>query len=165
MLKAKTTLQWVPAHIGLSGNERADRLAKEGSRLIQPTPPATYEETKTLLRGSFRRGWANLNHGYQAQTDPIRTLERKHQTLIFRMRTGHCGLRTHLKRIGATATATCQCGEADQTSAHILQDCPLFDEQRQQSWPEGADLNTKLWGTAADLHRTSSFMAALGLRI
>ena len=129
--KAPTTLQWVPAHIGLSGNEHADRLAKEGSRLTQPNPPATYEETKTLLRSSFRREWANLNRGYQAQKDAIRSLERKDQTLIFRMRTGHCGLRAHLKRIGVTATATCQCGQADQTPAHILQDCPLFEEQRQ----------------------------------
>ena len=75
--RAHTTLQWVPAHIGLSGNERADRLAKEGSRLTQPTTPATYEQTKTLLRSSFKREWANLNHGYQAHRDPIRTLERK----------------------------------------------------------------------------------------
>ena len=163
--KAHTTLQWVPAHTGLPGNERADRLAKEGSRLTQPTSPATYEETKTLLRSSSKREWSSLNHGYQAERDPIRTLERKNQTLIFRMRTGHCGLRAHLKKIGATATATCQCGQGDQTPAHILQDCPLFEEQRQETWPGGADLKMKLWGTAADLHRTSGFLAALGLRV
>ena len=165
MERAHTTLQWVPAHTGLPGNERADRLAKEGSRLTQPTSPATYEETKTLLRSSSKREWLSLNHGYQAERDPIRTLERKNQTLIFRMRTGHCGLRAHLKKIGATATATCQCGQGDQTPAHILQDCPLFEEQRQETWPGGADLNMKLWGTAADLHRTSGFLAALGLRV
>ena len=161
--KAPTTLQWVPAHVGLSGNEHADRLAKEGSRLTQPTPPATYEKIKTLLRGRFRKHWVNLNSGYIAHKDPIRTLDRKHQTQIFRMRTGHCGLRAHLKRIGATDTPMCHCGRAEQTPAHALQDFPLYDEMRQQTWPEGADLDTKLWATAADLYRTSRFAAALGL--
>lgn len=161
---APTTLQWVPAHVGLPGNERADHLAKEGSQLTQPTVPATYEEAKTLLRSRFRRGWVTLNGGYQAHQDPIRTLERRYQTTIYRLRTGHCGLRAHLKRIGVAATSLCDCGQADQTPSHVLQDCPLYEETRQQSWPGGADLNTKLWGTAADLRRTSEFMAALGLQ-
>ena len=28
----KLTLQWIPGHCNLQGNERADRLAKEGAR-------------------------------------------------------------------------------------------------------------------------------------
>ena len=155
----------MPAHVGLSGNERADHLAKEGSQLTQPSAPTTYEETKTLLRGKSRRDWVNLNDGYQAHRDPIRTLERRHQTMIFRLRTGHCGLRAHLKRLGVTDTALCQCGQADQTPSHILQDCPLVSEMWQKLWPGGADLTTKLWGTADDLRRTSSFAASLGLRL
>lgn len=162
--KAPTTLQWVPAHVGLSGNEHADRLAKEGSQLTQPNTSVTYEEAKTLLRSRFRRDWASLNDGYQAHQDPIQTLERRHQTTIFRLRTGHCGLRAHLKRIGVANTALCQCEQADQTPSHILQDCPLYEELRQQSWPGGMDLKTKLWGTAEDLRRTSSFAASLGLQ-
>ena len=160
-----TTLQWVPAHVGLSGNEHADRLAKEGSQLPQPTTHVTYEEVKAFLRSRFRTDWMKLNNGYQAHQDPIRKLERRQQTLIFRLRTGHCGLRAHLKRIGVTDTSQCQCGLSDQTPSHILQDCPLFAEMRQQTWPGGADLHNKLWGTADDLHRTSSFAASLGLQI
>nr|KAG5705581.1 hypothetical protein BaRGS_034779 [Batillaria attramentaria] len=163
--KAPTTLQWVPAHIGLSGNERADHLAKEGSQLPQPTIPATYEEAKTLIRSRFHRDWVSLNDGYRADQDPIRTLERRHQTTIYRLRTGHCGLRAHLKRIGVADTALCQCGLADQTPSHVLQDCPLHEEMRQHFWPEGGNLNTKLWGNAADLHRTSKFVASLGMRL
>ena len=33
--------------------------------------------------------------------------------------------------------------QSDQTPAHILQDCSLFTAQKNQAWPEGADLNTK----------------------
>ena len=160
--KAQTTLQWVPAHVGIPGNERADRLAKEGSQLPQPTIPATYEETKTLLRSRFRRGWVAMNGGYQAHQDSIRMLERRQQTTIYRLRTGHCSLRAHLKRIGVAATSLCECGLADQTPSHVLQDCPLHDDRRQRIWPGGGDLYSKLWGTAAQLHVTCQFMASLG---
>ena len=163
--KAPTTLQWVPAHVGLSGNERADHLAKEGSKLHQPTVAATYEETKTLLHNAFKSSWQRTNNGYSARLDPIRTLNRPQQTTIYRLRTGHCGLRAHLKRIGVRDDARCECGQADQTPAHILQDCPLLDVQRQQFWPQGVDLNTKLWGTADDLNRTARFMTSLSLSV
>ena len=43
-------LQWIPAHFGIPGNERADRLAKSGSKRPQPLYTSTYKEAKTLLR-------------------------------------------------------------------------------------------------------------------
>ena len=51
------------------------------------------------------------------------------------------------------------------TPAHILQDCPLFTAQKNQTWPEGADLNTKLWGSATNLELTTSFVTTTELRI
>ena len=59
----------------------------------------------------------------------------------------------------------CQCGLADQNLAHVLQECPLQNEQRQYFWPQGVDHATKLWGTADDLNRTASFMASLNLSV
>ena len=35
------------------------------------------------------------------------------QTTIFRLRTGHCGLSAHLKRIGISDTSLCECRQAD----------------------------------------------------
>ena len=143
----------------------ADDLAKEGSKLPQPSVSATYEEVKTILRSKFQNDWVSKNDGYRHVRDPIRTLERHHQTIIYRLRTGHCGLRSHLKRIGVADTALCECGQADQTPAHILQECTLQAEKRAASWPNGADLNTKLWGNATDLRRTAGFAASLGLQL
>ena len=51
-------------------------------------------------------------------------LERAQQTTIFRLRTGHCGLTSDLKRIGISDTSLCECGQADQTPDHVLQSCP-----------------------------------------
>ena len=103
--------------------------------------------------------------GYQAHLDPIWRLERAHQTTIFRLRTGHCGLSAHLKRIGISDTSLCECGQADQTPDHVLQSCPKYAERCQLTWPQGADLATKLWGSAEDLYRTASFVASTGLKV
>ena len=42
-------------------------------------------------------------------------------------------------------------GQADQTPDHVLQSCPKYAERCQLTWPQGADLATKLWGLAEDL--------------
>ena len=97
--------------------------------------------------------------------DPIRRLEWAHQTTIFRLHTGHCGLRAHLKRTGVSDTFLCECGQADQTPDHVLQSCPKYAESCQLTWPHGADLATKLWSSAEDLYRTAGFVASTGLKI
>ena len=47
------SLQWVPAHVGLTGNEKADRLGKIGSQVPQTQNPVTYREAKTLLHSRY----------------------------------------------------------------------------------------------------------------
>ena len=99
------SLQWVPAHVG---NEQADSLAKIGSQAPQTQNPVTYREAKTLLHSRYNGDWKKDNGGYQAHLDPIWRLERAQQTTIFRLRTGHCGLSAHLKRIGISDTSLCE---------------------------------------------------------
>ena len=119
------SLQWVPAHVGLTGNERADRLAKIGSQVPQTQNPVTYRKRPRRFStpGSMETG-KTKNGGYQAHLDPIRRLERAQQTTIFRLRTGHRGLRARLKRTGVSDSSLCECGQADQTPDHVLQSCP-----------------------------------------
>ena len=144
------SLQWVPTHVGLAGNETADRLAEIGSQAPQTQNPVTYRETKTLLHSRYNGDWKKQNGGYQAHLDPIWRLERAQQTAIFHLRTGLCGLSAHLKRTGISDTSLCECGQADQTPDHVLQSCPKYAERHQLTWPQGADLVTTLWGSAPD---------------
>ena len=139
------SLQSVPVHVGQN--------------------PVTYREAKTLLHSQYNGNWKKENGGHQAHLDPIWRLEQAQQTNIFRLRTWHCGLSAHLKRIGILDTSLCECGQADQTPDHVLLSCPKYAERRQITWPQGADLTTKLWGSAEDLCRTAGFVASTGLKI
>ena len=152
--QSSVSLQCVPAHVGLTENEKVDRLAKIGSQAPQTQNPITYREAKTLLHSRYNGDWKKYNGGYQANLDPIWRLERAQQTTIFRLRTGHCDLSAHLKRTGISDTSLCECGQADQTPDHVLQSCPENAERRQLTWPQGADLATKLWGWFCGINRT-----------
>ena len=160
----RVVLQWIPAHCGIPGNERADSLAKAGSSLAQPQVKLSYREATTILKQEARQKWRREN-SYNPEADAIRLLNREKATIIYRLRTGHCCLRAHLSRLHITDSALCACTQSEQTPAHILQNCPLFTAQRNQTWPEGADLNTKLWGSATDLELTTSFVTSTGLKI
>ena len=155
--------QWVPAHVGLTGNETADRLAKIGSQDLQTQNPVTYREAKTLLHSQFNGDWQKRNCGYQAHLDlgdwsgpadgyPL-------------PRAGHYGLSVHLKKIGTSDTSLCECGQADQTPYHVLQSCPKHAERHQLTWLHGADLATKLWDSAEDLYWTAGFVASTRQKI
>ena len=151
--------------MGIGGNERADGLAKEGSRLPQPHIPTSFKEAKTLLQRRKKEQWKEKNGGYNPQEDQLHMLDRRAQTTIFRLRTGHCGLKKHLKRLGLSDTAHCECGSEEQTPHHILQTCPHHEAARQKYWPADTDVGTKLWGPAAELLKTVDFMAATELKI
>ena len=136
------SLHWVPACVGLTGNETADRLAKIDSQAPITQNPVTYREAKSLFHSWYSGDWKK--NGYQTHLDPIWRLEWVQQTTIFRLRTGRCGLSAHLKRTGISDTSLHECGQADQTSDHVLQSCPKYVERRQLTWLQGADLATKL---------------------
>ena len=52
-------LQWVPGHSDITGNEIADKLAKQGASKEQPNIPVDQETTKQILRNISKEEWYN----------------------------------------------------------------------------------------------------------
>ena len=53
------TLQWIPGHCNISGNETADRLAKTGATKPQKIPPCTQSTIKRILKNNGKEDWLN----------------------------------------------------------------------------------------------------------
>ena len=128
--KTTLTLQWIPSHCGIGGNEEADKLAKKGSEQTQEEGSTSYAEQKQLLKTVFHYKWKErLN--VERETDALATMTREQQVQMFRLRTGHCGLLAHLYRIGRSHTDQCPCGTGVQDVDHLLQTCPTYKDLRQ----------------------------------
>ena len=142
--------------------KEADKLSKQGSKETQTEHPVSYAEAKTLLKNCFHKSWKE-GHGITTERDGLNNLTRKQQVTIFRLRTGHCRLLSHLYKLKLSHTDECRRSTAPQTPEHILQNCPLFDEPRQATWPEGLDFREKLWGPAETLRQTADFIASTNI--
>ena len=162
--RTNLVLQWIPSHCGVSGNEKADKLSKEGSKLPQSHHSVSYPEARTIIKSSFHTEWKRrLN--ITGEDDSIKHLDRKHQVIIFRLRTGHCRLLAHLHKLKISQTDECPCGSGPQTPQHILQACPTYNDLRRQTWPTAMGLEEKLWGPTESLRRTANFVQDTNLTI
>ena len=153
-------IKWIPAHIGVQGNEAADRVAKQAACLhvnpgTRPRRPATttipktlIATTKTVIRRSmmheWEKMWLNEKHGRElaklGAKPNKRTLKLHYGTrraissVITQMRTGKIGLRAYLNNINKSDTDRCQCGYGPQTVRHIILECRDWNQERQEMW-------------------------------
>ena len=159
------TLQWIPSHCDVQGNEKADALAKEGSTKEQVDKSTTLRETKTAIKAKQQTKWMQ-QHPQHNKKDPYHLLSRQEQVTIFRLRTGHNRMNDHLfhkLRIGESAL--CPCKSANQTTEHLLQDCTLHADRRSKCWKEATTVETKLYGSLEDLRCTVTFVTGTGVLI
>ena len=160
-------MQWIPGHSDIPGNDIADTLAKSGSRQEQPPSQTTYETVKQIIRSNFKEEW--LNEWAMGTTgrvlfkhmttpninDNLDKLTRKDQATIFRLRTQHIPLNSHLNRIGAIAEKACPlCNHADETVEHHLFNCTKLNDLRKELLPPQPDTQNTLFGTINQLKNT-----------
>ena len=128
-LTHRVALQWIPAHCGIPGKEKADQLAEIGAKANQIEEDMTYHEKRTLIKSIFRS---------QPRKDDYRYLGREEQVIIFRLRTGHNRLNAHMyKKFKLTPTSACSCQQGDQTAEHELQSYTKLETERVDIWPTG----------------------------
>lgn len=139
---------WIPAHVGITGNENADHLAK----LATKSPPdraytipftdfreifkkkCYSETTQQILDQSSTTGKKYFEVYFQQhRTKPwyYKTgLPRRTIVTINRLRANHHSLAVSLLRIKVVDSARCECGFHTQDPTHVLWYCPLYIEER-----------------------------------
>ena len=152
----KITLQWIPGHSGVNGNERADLLAKEGASKEQQNVPVDQSTVRKILQNNSKEEWNNRwargttgRSVFQEMSKPnkydhINQLNRPEQCIIFRLRTGHGIFNAHLNRINPMHEPLCRnCPHPYETASHILFECPgLVKERKELLPPLPSPLNT-----------------------
>ena len=166
----EVSLQWVPSHVGVTGNESADTLAKQGLNLAPDEGPISYEGAKALVEEATKRKWKEKwktdvkgRRVYEHLLEPKKSdawvrLKRSAQSVITHLRTGHAGLKGHLFRIGAAKDPNCRlCNASVESVDHVLFECPKLAEDRCRALGVNPTISSCLYGGSREMLNTVSF--------
>ncbi|RKL20549.1 hypothetical protein BFJ72_g15022 [Fusarium proliferatum] len=155
----KTEVRWVPAHIGIQGNEDADLAAKEatgwrdgdltGPKAAEPqqlyplrSTMKTWSHKETIA--SWERNWVAETRGrasFRHTPRPSRKvldlhdgLHKRQSALLTQLRTEKIGFKDFLynRKVPGVTSNRCFCGSDRQTVAHVLLRCRQHHQLRDQ---------------------------------
>ena len=127
---------WVPAHVGIAGNEQADSIAKAASFSV---PPRNFKLpfrdmfpiVKQRIQRQWQQSWENLQHTNSkmrlitSSSIPwhYAFMSRRWETALCRLRIGHTRL-THGYLMSADPQTFCMDCLVPLTVEHLLVECP-----------------------------------------
>jgi hypothetical protein len=155
----KLTLRWTAGHVGIPGNELADKEAKKAAtglssdKSILPTflkrkltinPTAVQRKRATEIKQRWRSDWKSSKRGQLASVIDNKTpsarflrsiskadVSRRSASLITQLTTGHIPLNEYLKRFNCVDSARCPaCGDVAESVRHFLLECPIYAHER-----------------------------------
>lgn len=139
------TLIWVPAHIGVIGNELADKCAKKAAGNSNVAIEVNYSEAeiksivKNIVKGKWQTLWDNGQTGrqfYNIQNKVgkgrIMNRSKEEEDVLSRMRYGHTRLNKTLVIIKKHDDGNCELCECPESVEHVILQCPKYQEERQR---------------------------------
>ena len=139
------TLQWIPGHRGIPGNDRADTLAKVANTKPRTVLMLPTEDYYKIINENVNKQWLQQWHNAVRSEAKGRHFfsikdnldfwpwcshkSRVIETALARLRVGHAGTAQHLFRFGMSPSPLCDCGEID-TISHLLLECQRYHEER-----------------------------------
>ena len=124
---------WVPGHVGIAGNEKADKKAKTALRLTPSSRKIPFQDCSTMVDPILRKKWQlswdsqydNKLHSIKPILGPTKHASRKsrkEETVMARLRLGHSRL-THSFLITRSPRPRCKFCRAELTIKHLMIRC------------------------------------------
>lgn len=135
-LNKKVVIAWIPSHMGITGNEAADRAAREAAlSSLDITNIYTVSDIRSSLKSQAKSTWDQLWENTEGVNKLKRIKQgtkswisssrqnRREEVVIARLRIGHTRL-THSFLIDRTPPPQCEACNVQLTIEHILENCP-----------------------------------------
>ncbi|XP_018007020.1 uncharacterized protein LOC108664837 [Hyalella azteca] len=144
---------WVPGHVGVRGNERADEATIEAASSDQAihseqVPCRDHYPIKASIRHIWQEQWLNVRSKNRTTIkDCVQELSssyqksRKMEVALCRLRIGHTRL-THSYLIERRPMPYCNDCLVPLTVWHIMAECPSHRDKRQNYYPNSTALSS-----------------------
>ena len=142
-LREDIVFQWIPSHVGIPGNEHADRVAKEALNddniYNHSTPVSThFAHLVEAELASWKASWLNPNRTtllHKITDDPTichktRLKNKRADTILRRLRLECAPLNYYLGRIKKRDSINCDQCAVKETTEHYLLECNKYTTER-----------------------------------
>jgi len=146
--EGRVRFTWCPAHVGIEGNEMADRVAKQASVNGENwNNPVSYKEISSALIPKYREidfkycfeemgssGSYFFKNFDDTIIEKIKSITRKREEckMLIRIITSYPGTSTYLFKIRVKDSPNCMCDPVTQDLNHIFWSCPRMRDERER---------------------------------